>query len=241
MADRPALLPPAAQRPGLRPGRRDGPPDGQLRLPHRRPRDRRGRPRRPRLRRAGPPRHPRGRRHAPDGVLATHYHADHIGGHHGPLADRGDRAAARAGRRARPRPAPTRSPWVERTHRGGRAGPGRRTTAATCVAVGEVEIDADPHAGPHARAASASSSTAAWSPATPSSSTAAGGPTSPARTRSQMYESLTPAAGPRSPTTPCSSPGHLYSAEPSHRWARPAERNWVLAPRSAEEWLAMFG
>ena len=56
-------------------------PDGQLRVPHRRPRDRRRRRRRSRVRR------PRARRasSAPTacactGVLATHWHPDHVGG-----------------------------------------------------------------------------------------------------------------------------------------------------------------
>ena len=36
-------------------------------------------------------------------------------------------------------------------------------------------------------------------------------------------------------------PGHLYSPEPSASLGETKRRNPVLAPRSAEEWLAMFG
>ena len=35
-------------------------------------------------------------------------------------------------------------------------------------------------------------------------------------------------------------PGHLYSAEGSASLAETKRRNPVLAPRSAEEWLALF-
>ena len=59
------LLPPAAVRPGHRPRRPGRPPDGQLRVPHRRPPDRRGGGGRPRLRRRRHLRPRRGRRHAP--------------------------------------------------------------------------------------------------------------------------------------------------------------------------------
>ena len=36
-------------------------------------------------------------------------------------------------------------------------------------------------------------------------------------------------------------PGHLYSPEPSASLGETKRRNPVFAPRSAEEWLAMFG
>jgi len=36
-------------------------------------------------------------------------------------------------------------------------------------------------------------------------------------------------------------PGHLYSAEPSASLGETKRRNPVLVPRSAEEWLALFG
>jgi glyoxylase-like metal-dependent hydrolase (beta-lactamase superfamily II) len=36
-------------------------------------------------------------------------------------------------------------------------------------------------------------------------------------------------------------PGHLYSAEPSLSMGEVRERNYVLAPKSQDEWLSMFG
>lgn len=36
-------------------------------------------------------------------------------------------------------------------------------------------------------------------------------------------------------------PGHLYSAEPSQSMALTRQHNFVFAPTSAEQWLAMFG
>ena len=36
-------------------------------------------------------------------------------------------------------------------------------------------------------------------------------------------------------------PGHLYSAEPSQSMALTREYNYVFAPNSVEQWLAMFG
>ena len=36
-------------------------------------------------------------------------------------------------------------------------------------------------------------------------------------------------------------PGHMYSPDPSARMGDVREHNYVLAPSSAEQWLAMFG
>ncbi len=36
-------------------------------------------------------------------------------------------------------------------------------------------------------------------------------------------------------------PGHLYSALPSQPMGETRRDNWVLAPRTAEEWMAIFG
>ncbi len=63
---RAALLPPTALGSRLRARGHDGAPDGQFRLPDRRPRHGRGARGRSCVRRRGPARHPRRRRHAPD-------------------------------------------------------------------------------------------------------------------------------------------------------------------------------
>ena len=99
----PPLLPPAAGRPRLRPLGSDRPPDGELRVPRRRPRDRRGRGDRPGLRHPGPARHPRRRRHAahrrPRHALPPRPHRRFDGG----LRHRRDRDAAGALAGADPR------------------------------------------------------------------------------------------------------------------------------------------
>ena len=56
-----------------------------------------------------------------------------------------------------------------------------------------------------------------------------------------MYESLTTRLA-AVPDDTVLYPGHLYSPGPVARRCRSVRReNFVLAPRSAEEWLAMFG
>ncbi len=55
-----------------------------------------------------------------------------------------------------------------------------------------------------------------------------------------MYDSLTNRLA-RIPDHAVLYPGHLYSAEPSATMADTRRWNYVLAPRSAEQWLAMFG
>jgi glyoxylase-like metal-dependent hydrolase (beta-lactamase superfamily II) len=56
----------------------------------------------------------------------------------------------------------------------------------------------------------------------------------------QMYETLTQRLS-KVPDDTILYPGHLYSAEPSQSMGETRRDNWVLAPRSAEEWLAIFG
>ena len=56
----------------------------------------------------------------------------------------------------------------------------------------------------------------------------------------QMYESLTQRLS-RIPDDALLFPGHLYSSEPSQSMGETRRHNWVLAPRSAQEWLAIFG
>ena len=158
---RPPLLPPAAGRPRLRPVGSDRPPDGELRVPRRRSRDRRGGGDRPRLRHPGPARHPRRRRAcgspAPSPPTTTPTtSAARWRASTSPASRR-----CSSSRRCRSTCRPTRCPWItrvtavadtdlvgarERRHRDGRRDPDR----------------ADPHARATRRAASASSSTAAW-------------------------------------------------------------------------------
>jgi len=56
----------------------------------------------------------------------------------------------------------------------------------------------------------------------------------------QMYESLTTRLA-RFGDDTVLYPGHLYSPEPSASLGETRHRNYVLQPRSAEQWMAMFG
>jgi glyoxylase-like metal-dependent hydrolase (beta-lactamase superfamily II) len=56
----------------------------------------------------------------------------------------------------------------------------------------------------------------------------------------EMYRSLTERLG-RVPDDTMLFPGHLYSAEPSATMGETRRWNYVLAPNSEAEWLAMFG
>ena len=55
-----------------------------------------------------------------------------------------------------------------------------------------------------------------------------------------MYESLTQRLA-RVPDTATLYPGHLYSPQPSASMEETRRTNYVFMPRSAEQWLAMFG
>ena len=55
-----------------------------------------------------------------------------------------------------------------------------------------------------------------------------------------MYESLTTRLA-RVPDDAVVFPGHLYSPEPSAAHGGDPPHNFVFRPRSAAEWLAMFG
>ena len=55
-----------------------------------------------------------------------------------------------------------------------------------------------------------------------------------------MYETLTKRLA-AVPNETVLFPGHLYSAEPSEAMGDVRKNNWVLAPRSPQEWMAMFG
>ena len=56
----------------------------------------------------------------------------------------------------------------------------------------------------------------------------------------QMYESLTSRLA-KVPDTATLFPGHLYSPKPSQSMGETREHNYVFAPNSPEQWMAMFG
>ena len=55
-----------------------------------------------------------------------------------------------------------------------------------------------------------------------------------------MYESMHTRLA-RVPDEAILFPGHLYSADPSQSMGETRQWNYVFRPRSAEEWMAMFG
>ncbi len=55
-----------------------------------------------------------------------------------------------------------------------------------------------------------------------------------------MYESLTTRLA-AVPDDTVLFPGHMYSPEPSASMERVRRENYVFAPRSVDQWLAMFG
>ncbi len=56
----------------------------------------------------------------------------------------------------------------------------------------------------------------------------------------QLYESLTQRLA-KVPDTATLYPGHLYSPDASASMGHTRQHNFVFAPKSAEQWLAMFG
>jgi hydroxyacylglutathione hydrolase len=56
----------------------------------------------------------------------------------------------------------------------------------------------------------------------------------------EMYESLTQRLT-RIPDGAVLYPGHFYAPEPFATMGETRERNYVLAPRTVDQWLAMFG
>jgi hypothetical protein len=55
-----------------------------------------------------------------------------------------------------------------------------------------------------------------------------------------MYESIHTRLA-RVPDEAILFPGHLYSQDPSQSMGETRRWNYVFRPRSAEEWMAMFG
>ena len=56
----------------------------------------------------------------------------------------------------------------------------------------------------------------------------------------ELYESLTQRLG-KVPDSTVLFPGHLYSPQPSATMGHTREHNFVFTPKTAEQWLAMFG
>ena len=170
------------------------------------------------------------------GVLATHYHADHIGGdimgfHIEGIGDLLEKIDV---------PIHVQSPeipWIE------------QTTSVTTqlvghdsgdrVSVGEVDITLI-HTPGHTPGSQCFFVDGRLVSGDTLFLDACGRTDLPGSDPVAMYESLTQ----RLATIPDDAvlfPGHRYSADSSQSMGVTRQRNWVLAPRSVEEWLAIFG
>ncbi len=171
------------------------------------------------------------------GVLATHYHADHVGGSLGGWPIEG--AAALLERVSVPvHVQRDEVPWVRR-------------------AAGLSEADLVAHDSGDVVSAGGIDITLVHTPGhTPGSQCflvegrlvsgdtlfleGCGRTDLPGSDPAAMYESLTTRLA-AVPDDTVLFPGHRYSPEPSAPMAAVRRENYVFAPRSAEQWLAMFG
>jgi glyoxylase-like metal-dependent hydrolase (beta-lactamase superfamily II) len=172
----------------------------------------------------------------PVGVLATHYHADHVGGDIMGYKIEGIAALLEEV----DLPVHVQRPEIEWV---------RRTTGVTSQLVGHdsgdiVEVGAVEVTLIHTPGHTPGSQCFLVNGALVSGDTlfldGCGRTDLPGSDPLQMYESLTTRLG-RIPDDTILFPGHQYSAAPSQSMGETRRHNWVLAPRSAEEWLAIFG
>jgi glyoxylase-like metal-dependent hydrolase (beta-lactamase superfamily II) len=172
----------------------------------------------------------------PVGVLATHYHADHIGGDLMGYPIEG--IAGLLEQVDVPIHVQTAEvPWVERTtsvsgslvaHRSG-----------DVVRVGAVEVSLI-HTPGHTPGSQCFFVAGRLVSGDTLFLDGCGRTDLPGSDPLAMYESLTKRLT-QVPDDAVLYPGHLYSAAPSQTMGATRRDNWVLAPRSAEEWLAIFG
>ena len=228
----PPLLPPAPVGPGLRQG------DDQIArqmvnfvYAHRRPGDRRGAPGRPRLCGRRPARGAGADGMRCTGVLATHYHADHVGGSIGGWTDRGGGRPARAGRRPHPRPA-RRGAVGEAVDRREEPTCSSPTTAATSSAVGDVEVELL-HTPGHTPGSQCFLVEGRLVSGDTLFLDGCGRTDLPGSDPEAMYESLTTRLA-RVPDDTVFFPGHQYSPAPSAPLSLVRRTNFVFVPRTAE-------
>jgi glyoxylase-like metal-dependent hydrolase (beta-lactamase superfamily II) len=171
------------------------------------------------------------------GVLATHYHADHVGGSLGSWSIEGltdllelidvpihlQRAEV---------------PWVTRTT-GVEAGQLVGHDGSDVVAVGGIEVELV-----HTPGHTPGSQCFLVEDRLVSGDTlfldGCGRTDLPGSDPAAMYETLTTRLT-RVPDDTVLYPGHFYSPEPSAPMGEVRRQNFVLAPRSVADWLAMFG
>jgi hydroxyacylglutathione hydrolase len=172
----------------------------------------------------------------PVGVLASHYHADHIGGDLGGYPIEG--IAALLERVDVPIHVNANEvPWIERTT--GVTSSLRAHDSGDVVRVGEfdVELVHTPGHTPGSQCFLVSGHLLAGDTLFLEG---CGRTDLPGSDPLEMYETLTKRLA-NVPDDTVLFPGHLYSADSSQSMGQTRKENWVLAPRSPQEWLAIFG
>lgn len=171
------------------------------------------------------------------GVLATHFHPDHVGGSLGGLRIEG--LAELLQRRSVPvHVQADEIPWVERATGVGRAELVGHASGDV-VRVGAVEV-ALLHTPGHTPGSQCFLVRGHLVAGDTLFLDGCGRTDLPGSDPVAMYESLTTRLA-RVPDDAVLYPGHLYSAEPSATMGETRRTNYVFRPRSVEEWLAMFG
>jgi glyoxylase-like metal-dependent hydrolase (beta-lactamase superfamily II) len=171
------------------------------------------------------------------GVLATHYHADHVGGSLGSWSIEGltellelvdvpihlQRAEV---------------PWVTRTT-GVEAGQLVAHDGSDIVSVGGLEVELV-HTPGHTPGSQCFLVEGRLVSGDTLFLDGCGRTDLPGSDPAAMYETLTTRLT-RVPDDTVLYPGHFYSPEPSAPMGEVRRQNFVLAPRSVADWLAMFG
>ncbi|CAB4834130.1 unannotated protein [freshwater metagenome] len=172
----------------------------------------------------------------PVGVLASHYHADHIGGDLGGYPIEG--IAALLERVDIPIHVNSHEvPWIERTT--GVTSSLRAHDSGDVIKVGEIEVELV-HTPGHTPGSQCFLTEGHLLAGDTLFLEGCGRTDLPGSDPGEMYETLTKRLS-NVPDDTVLFPGHLYSAESSQSMGQTRKENWVLAPRSPQEWLAIFG
>jgi glyoxylase-like metal-dependent hydrolase (beta-lactamase superfamily II) len=171
------------------------------------------------------------------GVLATHYHPDHVGGSLGGWKVEGvvellERAQVPVHVQA------DEIPWVERSTGLGKADLVGHSSGDV-VTVGEIEVELL-HTPGHTPGSQCFLVDGRLVAGDTLFLDGCGRTDLPGSDPVAMYESLTTRLA-RVPDQTILFPGHLYSAEPSASMGDTRRTNFVFRPGSVDEWLSMFG